>query len=793
MSLKDGKIGWVGVAWLFPVTLLLLVFHRFLDGTSVLMTTDAAISGANQSVSQVLTDMVANWHSGILMGLPRSSVSQVSGLLKIVANGVVWNNYIYGVACVAASFAFLIGFRKKLTVWALLCGVLTAFWLGSNFTLLYAGHIQKPFVVLFFVCALLGAGVASWRGGLLWGGCTGLMFAQQPDVALFFALFAGAYLVFRIWRAHGREWAKWLEILIPAGGVAVLIAVGPLLSGYSQQVKGTAQMETENKQEKWEYVTQWSFPPEELAAFIAPGYTGWRSGEPEGPYWGRMGRSAGWEQTRQGFQNFKLENTYLGIIPVAFALFALFSCRRSKHRAEIIFWSSAALVALLLSFGKYFPLYSLFYKLPVVNNIRNPNKFLQVFQVLLAILSAYGVDALFNRKSSIDEPETAPPATRNFFWISAVALAFFTVWALNVSFGKTDDVGRFIAQGWPQQVADVIVSNKIAALWHLVFMSTIVAAVFAVFTFQRARKLIRFGGWIAAGLVLIVAADAVKLSKHYVREMPRSYIAANPLTDFLQENIGHERVALLSQQGIYNIWVSYLLPYNHIASFNVAQIGRMPSDYQQLMAVGSKNPLRMWRFAGVKYVLAPSAIEAQLPPNQLGKVFAYDLAAAGGHEFKVVPNPNGAHAVFEFMDPISRYALVPLSAAQTDEQVLSSIADPNQSLPGSTTVPGTVEVIKSGSARIELLVRSEQPCMLRVAQRWHPDWTARVDGKPAELKRVDFICQGVDLPEGEHRVVLKYSPSRTFFYMQCAGVLLLICALCLGFRRAEKLKEATNV
>lgn len=64
----------------------------------------------------------------------------------------------------------------------------------------------------------------------------------------------------------------------------------------------------------------------------------------------------------------------------------------ADHRAEILFWGAVAAITLMLAWGKYFPLYSLFYKLPVVNNIRNPNKFLQVFQLALGILAAYGLD-----------------------------------------------------------------------------------------------------------------------------------------------------------------------------------------------------------------------------------------------------------------------------------------------------------------------------------------------------------------------------------------------------------------
>ncbi|MEI7436828.1 MAG: hypothetical protein WCL16_08495 [bacterium] len=71
----------------------------------------------------------------------------------------------------------------------------------------------------------------------------------------------------------------------------------------------------------------------------------------------------------------------------------------SARRSEILFWSAAALIALLPAYGKYFPLYALFYQLPIVNNIRNPNKFLQVFQLCLGILAAYGLDtAVKSRK-----------------------------------------------------------------------------------------------------------------------------------------------------------------------------------------------------------------------------------------------------------------------------------------------------------------------------------------------------------------------------------------------------------
>jgi hypothetical protein len=78
-------------------------------------------------------------------------------------------------------------------------------------------------------------------------------------------------------------------------------------------------------------------------------------------------------------------------------------------RADIIFWGVATLVALLLAMGKYSPLYQLFYQLPVVNNIRAPVKFMQVFQVSLAVLAVYGLDYAMKRKVSTEQNQRGSP------------------------------------------------------------------------------------------------------------------------------------------------------------------------------------------------------------------------------------------------------------------------------------------------------------------------------------------------------------------------------------------------
>jgi len=787
---------------IFVGTLLL----PYLSGEKILLTTDAAISGTNISSSDLFPMLAYHWIAKPLLGASGAMFCKVPAVLMLFIHGSDWNNWIFPMGCLGASIAFMFLFRRKVVnVAPIALGLLVAFWMGNNFTMIYAGHMLKPFVVLFFVCSLLPAGRAgkgSVPAALVWGSCVGLMFIQQPDVAMFFAIFSGMFFVFNLWKNQGLKLLIWLKVMFPAALVAFLFAAGPLLNGYNQHVKGAAQIQSEDAGAKWDYITQWSWPPEDCVNFIAPGFTGWRSGEPEGPYWGRCGQSSGWEQTGQGFRNFKLDAYYYGMIALGFAVFSLFSLRRSKHRSEILFWGGAALVSLLLALGKFFPLYALFFKLPIVSNIRSPIKFLQVFQICIAVLAAYGMNAMLAGKrafiadegASGNESGKAEETCRRFFWILVVLLGILCLSAFSQVLGEGEDVASYVAEGWKRGVAETIVSNKTRALLHASFMTASLAAAFAVFGFRKLEKVRRFGSWIAVALVLIVAVDAVKLSKHYVKEMPRSYIKANALTDFLKADIGRQRVAFISQQGINNIWITYLMPYNRIPTFNFTDMPRMATEYKALLTAGQKDTLNMWRFSAVKYVMAPSGAEQQLAAANCKKVFSYGLADAGHGEFNVVPHANGQLAVYELLGALPRYALFAGAKKGTDEQALSGMADFSMVvLPEDSPLPeldgagqaGSVDILSYRDGKVKLRVRTQVPAILRCADRFDAAWKATIDGKKADVERVDFLCQGVYIPEGEHEVVMRYAPSRHFFHMQCIGYLILLGSLIVASRQKK--------
>jgi len=772
---------------LFFLVLSLILFRCCLTG-GILFTTDDNVGHLAARASGIPSAFFGGWYDSALAGFPETLSLNWTNLNLGLQPLQFFTNWMHALDLILSSL-LLAGFLRlrRCGLPACLLGALTAFWVGSNFTLTYAGHIGKFGVVLFAAAALYCIEKTAQTRRIPWallaGGALGAMFTEQQDLALFMALILGPYLLFALWREDKKVfWKSMFKLAAPAFVVALLIASHALIGGYRSAVQGVASQTAENPQAKWEFATQWSCPPEESFDFVAPGYTGWRSGEPAGPYWGRMGRSAGWEQTRQGFMNFKLENTYLGILPLLLALFAVVrGVSRREDRADTIFWSCAAGLTLLLAFGKYFPLYGVLYHLPVINNIRNPNKFLQVFQIAVAVLTAFGVEELFKNA----EQKTK----QRFLWVVTGAAGILLLGALSASFSRSEAVSAFMSQGWPAQMAQVIVSNQTTALWYAAVMAGIAAALFA---FPRFGKALRFRSWLAAGLVLIAAGDAALLARHYIQPLPGSLIAENDVTRTLKQQLGVQRVALVTQDSFYNSWLTYLFPYHDIRAFNITQMPRMPEEYSRFLGALGKNPLRMWRLAGVSHLMGPAQVVSQLPPGEYETVFSYNVSGTADGDILVSPASSmrpGQHVILRDRQPAPRFALIAGWKKVTDQQALAELVDakvpifgnvllaPDANVPVSAGqgITGSVEVVSYRTGHVQLRTQSEQAAILRIADKFDPGWRAFVDGQPAPVLRADYLFQAVYVPAGTHDVELKFTAPNQTLWLQFAGM-----AVCAG-------------
>ena len=389
------------------VVMVLITFRNLLASSVVLFSTDNNI-GAESLLKAVIPDsFIGGWNDSELLGSGGILPVAWSYVLLWLSPLRMYMNWIHALDLALGSLFLVYFLRQRMLGWgaAALAG-LGSFWVGSNMTLVYSGHNGKFAVMMLAAVALWlierAVQTKSWQLSVLIGGVVGLAFNEQPDFALFVCLFVGAYYLFALIREEGVNYKSFARLFLPCVAVIVLVAGPGAIGSYFSFVKGVVAVSEEDPQAKWEFCTQWSLPSDETIDLIAPGYMGLRSGEPEGPYWGRTGRSAGWERTHQGFMNFRLDSIYIGAIPIILALFAILAALlgRSesqffdvkKRRYDVFFWGTVFIISLLLSYGKYFPLYGLFYQLPMMSNIRNPIKFIVVFQVAVGILAAYGLD-----------------------------------------------------------------------------------------------------------------------------------------------------------------------------------------------------------------------------------------------------------------------------------------------------------------------------------------------------------------------------------------------------------------
>jgi hypothetical protein len=110
------------------------------------------------------------------------------------------------------------------------------------------------------------------------------------------------------------------------------------------------------------------------------------------------------------------------------------------------------------------------------------------------------------------------------------------------------------------------------------------------------------------------------------------------------------------------------------------------------------------------------------------------------HDVDVVADPPARLARLQAGYPLEERALV--------ERPVGGLGRPRQ--------PSEARVEAREQTRVEVSVRGEADGLLVLGDPWYPQWRVEVDGRPAELLRVDHAFRGVRVPAGEHRVVFTY-------------------------------------
>ena len=105
-------------------------------------------------------------------------------------------------------------------------------------------------------------------------------------------------------------------------------------------------------------------------------------------------------------------------------------------------------------------------------------------------------------------------------------------------------------------------------------------------------------------------------------------------------------------------------------------------------------------------------------------------------------------------------ALAAVSAADFDGR---RTAVTERELPGlgrspaaSAGAPGRARLASYDDERVVVRAAAKRPSLLVLTDSYDPGWSARVDGRPAEVHRVNYLVRGVLVPPGSHDVEFRY-------------------------------------
>src|SRR5262245_61968700 len=208
---------------------------------------------------------------------------------------------------------------------------------------------------------------------ILAGLAIGLGISEGGDNGAILAIVVGSYGFFRVVTADG-SWPARVGYGVVQVGLAAIVAgvfaAQTLNIFVNTAVKGVVGMSDDNltPEQKWDFATQGSLHPKETLRVIIPGLYGYRMDAADGGnYWGRVGESP----FAVGQSRHSGAGEYAGVMVVLIALWALHhstrktgSAFRPEERRCIWFWGAAALICLLLAWGKWGPLYRVLYALP---------------------------------------------------------------------------------------------------------------------------------------------------------------------------------------------------------------------------------------------------------------------------------------------------------------------------------------------------------------------------------------------------------------------------------------------
>ncbi|HZY44436.1 MAG TPA: YfhO family protein, partial [Anaerolineae bacterium] len=414
----------------------------------------------------------------------------------------------------------------------------------------------------------------------------------------------------------------------------------------------------------------------------------------------------------------RVETGYLGVVPLLLILFAF----TRKNLRPVLFLATLGLIGLLIAFGKFTPIYSLFHALPILNGLRVPARFILVTDFSIAALAALGLQNLLN----------AEWGRRDVITRSAglIVIGIVSLWVAYQSVGNSEHLGSLLSAS--------------------IFFAAV--ALNAGFLIVLRMKLRITNFKLVTILIALMAFELIFLGSTIEID------ANDPVAGFV-----HPQVVefLHSDPNPYRIDTSSAVWQPDAALLNgLDDIGGIfnplgLANYETYRGGMGNRGSALYNFLGVKYVLAPK----DHPP--------------GDASFVPVFNTDPWIDVFLNTRALPRAQLIDrATVVSSGEEAWSAIHQANFDPSKEVVIQGGESRSSAGgqasnrsiafgsisNERIELNVQLDSATYLVLSDVYYPGWIASIDDRATEIYPANFSFQAIEVSSGSHHIVLQFDP-----------------------------------
>lgn len=814
--------------------------------------------GREQLAHLAETGERSRWIGTMFSGMPTYQIAPSYDSGKLL--DVVYAVYSLGTTGVLSYvFLYLLGFYILLrcfSVKPLLAGVGAVAWAFSSyfFIIIAAGHIWKVMTLALIPPTIAGV-ILCYRGKLLWGGVLVTLFTalqimtNHIQMSYYFcflmALIVICYGVSAVKNGAGelnlKKWLKATAVVVVAGIAGVLANLPTLYHTYAyskESMRGKAELTPlpSSKQEvtdglERDYITQWSYGIDETLTLLIPEFKGGGSRsilEREG-----VEKLEGYNDFRTnayqfqqmtggkayppgimeywGDQPFTVGPVYVGAAICFLFVLGMFYVGGPVKWALVL----ATLLSFLFAWGKnLMPVTDFFIDyLPMYNKFRTVSSALVVAEFTFPLL------AMLALAKAVKSPETLFGTKAGRLGMG-VATALTTGLCLLLAFvpsvagdclsqSDAQTLGAMNGWGFPAQLTrglkTAIVSMHHDILSASALNSGLICLGVSIMLWLWAKK--RVPAWAVVGVIGVVTlVDMWKVNKNYLNEdsfadpvVQLNDFAKTPADiQILADTSLSYRVANLSGGSPFNETTNETSYYHKsIGGYHAAKLHRYQdlidrhlnrelSDFTKALgaAAGDITSIKMDAIAPVLNMLNTKYFIF----GKKQQAFAVENIYHNGNGWFVdkldfVPNADKEMAALYGMDTKHE--------AVADERFRSVLET-------QTLGQGTVELTHYAPNEMHYKVQSEAGGVVVFSEIYYPGWTATIDGKEAELGRVNYVLRALRVPAGTHDIKMEFRPTSVstttgIAYFAICGILgLLLVAIVVAIQKKRKTELTKN-